>query len=255
MTHRTARILALLFGLAATPALAETCRSESFEGTGYTVCSFDLARTDLRIFWKDASGAPYRTFSALAKGLGSGGTLAFAMNGGMYEEDFSPVGLLVIDGKELGPANTVTLPASTRPVPNFYKKPNGIFWFGEGEAGVTATEAYLADPPDAGFATQSGPMLVVDGAIHPAFIPGSTDRTIRNGVGVSSATEVHFVLSEDNVNFDDFARFFRDRLGCRNALFLDGGSAPGIYDPALGRNDPPGHGGYGPIIGVVQPAG
>ena len=94
-------------------------------------------------------------------------------------------------------------------------------------------------------------MLVIDGDIHPAFIEDSTDRKPRNGVGVSSPTEVHFAISEDRVNFHAFARFFRDRLGCDDALFLDGGTAPGLYAPELGRDDSPGHGGYGPIIGAV----
>jgi uncharacterized protein YigE (DUF2233 family) len=63
---------------------------------------------------------------------------------------------------------------------------------------------------------------------------------------------VHFAIAQGRVNFYDFARFFRDRLGCPNALFLDGGTAPGIYAPALNRDDAPGHGGYGPIIAVVE---
>jgi uncharacterized protein YigE (DUF2233 family) len=112
------------------------------------------------------------------------------------------------------------------------------------------TPAFLRTRPDADFATQSGPMLVIDGAIHPAFIEGSSDRKMRNGVGVSGDA-VHFVITERRVNFHDFARFFSEKLGCANALFLDGGSAPGIFAPELGRDDAPGHGGYGPIIAVV----
>ena len=46
--------------------------------------------------------------------------------------------------------------------------------------------------------------------------------------------------------------FFRDGLRCNNALFLDAGEALGLYAPELGRNDPSGHGGYGPIIAVVK---
>ena len=95
-------------------------------------------------------------------------------------------------------------------------------------------------------------MLVIDGKIHPAFIVTPPTASTRNGVGVTSPTQVHFVITEGRVNFYDFARFFRDRLGCANALFLDGGSAPGLYAPELGRNDAPGHGGYGPIIAVVE---
>jgi uncharacterized protein YigE (DUF2233 family) len=68
--------------------------------------------------------------------------------------------------------------------------------------------------------------------------------------GVSAPTQVHFVITR--VSFYEFARFFRDGLGCRNALFLDGGAAPGLYAPDLARNDAPAHGGYGPIIAVVK---
>jgi uncharacterized protein YigE (DUF2233 family) len=242
-----------LFLSAETAASADApCRAESFENAEYTVCSFDLAATDMRIVWRDEAGAPYRSFQALAAALeGRGDTLAFAMNGGMYEEDFGPVGLLVVEGEELKAANTTTLPADIQPVPNFYKKPNGIFYLGDGKAGVIETGRYAAEKPVATDATQSGPLLVIDGALNPIFIPGSSDRKPRNGVGVSSPTRVHFAISDGAVNFHDFARFFRDRLGCPDALFLDGGSAPALYAPELQRDDPPGHGGFGPIIAVV----
>jgi uncharacterized protein YigE (DUF2233 family) len=245
-------VAAALLAFFSVEALADGCRSETFEETDYTVCSYDLAKTDLRVFWRKADGTPYATFSALAEDLGAGDrSLAFAMNGGMYQDDLAPVGLLIVDGLELKSANTVTLSPDIKPLPNFYKKPNGIFFVGGGKAGVMETEAFLKEKPPADFATQSGPMLVIDGAIHPAFIVGSSDRKRRNGVGVSGPSEVHFAISEGAVNFHDFARLFRDRLGCDDALFLDGGSAPGIYAPEIDRDDPPGHGGYGPIIGVV----
>ena len=234
-------------------AAAEPCRHENFEDAAYVVCSFDLAKDDLRMFWRDGEGEPYNRFDALADDLmGRGLTLAFAMNGGMYGEDFSPVGLYVEEGKELAPVNTKTVTGAPAQIPNFYKQPNGIFYLDGKTAGVRATEAYLAAPPAAHFATQSGPMLLIDGKIHPAFIENSTDLKQRDGVGVSSPTEVHFAISEGGVNLYDFARFFREKLGCDNALFLDGGSAPGIFAPELDRNDPPGHGGYGPIIAVVR---
>ena len=149
-------------------------------------------------------------------------------------------------------ANTATLTGAPNAIPNFFKKPNGVFYIGNGTAGILETGRFLAEKPEANFATQSGPMLIIDGAIHPAFIMNSTDRKMRNGVGVTSPTEAHFVITKDRVNFYEFARYFRDGLGCRNALFLDGGVAPGLYAPEFGRNDAPGHGGYGPIIAVVD---
>ncbi len=229
------------------------CRVQSFEGSDYAVCSFDVTETDLRIFWRDEEERPYRIFSALADDLARRGfELEFAMNGGMYGVDLSPIGLLIAEGRELRRANLAEGPANVRPVPNFYKKPNGVFHIGDGQAGVMETGRFVDTGPPASFATQSGPLLVIDGELHPALIEGSSDRKQRNGVGVSSPTKVHFAISKGRVNFHDFARFFRDGLGCDNALFLDGGSAPGLYSPPLRRNDRPGHGGYGPIIAAVR---
>jgi len=234
-------------------ASAEPCRNEAFRGASYIVCSFDPTKDDLRIVWRGRDGRPFRTFDALAAEVEeSGKSLQFAMNGGMYEDDLSPVGLHVENGRTLAKVNTVTVKGSPGQIPNFYKKPNGVFYLGDGKAGVLATEKYLAKRPKASFATQSGPMLVIDGAIHPAFIVKSRDLKPRDGVGVSSPTEVHFVISQGSVSFYEFARFFRDRLGVKNALFLDGGLAPGLYAPEFKRNDPPAHGGYGPIIAVVK---
>jgi len=233
-------------------AAAEPCRHETFEAAEYIVCSFDVAKDDLRLAWKDGAGAPYKTFDALAEALkGQGLTLSFAMNAGMYDDDFSPVGLLVEAEKELHAANTKRVTGEPQDIPNFYKKPNGVFYVTGKAAGVMTTDAWLAHPPKAHFATQSGPMLVIDGKIHPAFIKNSTDLKRRDGVGVSSPSKVHFAISVDAVNFFAFARFFHEKLGCQNALFLDGGSAPGLYAPELQRNDAPGHGGYGPIVAVV----
>jgi len=245
---------AILLCLAASGAArAEPCRHEFFKGASYVVCSFDPTKQDIRIYWHGDDGDPYRTFSALAADLeGKGRSLQFAMNGGMYQGDFRPVGLYIENGRELIPANTAMLTGIPSQIPNFYKKPNGVFYIGDGEVGILETERFLADRPKANFATQSGPMLMIDGSIHPAFIVNSTDRKPRNGVGVSNSTEVHFVIAKGWVNFYDFAQFFRDGLGCSNALFLDGGAAPGLYAPELLRNDAPSHGGYGPIIAVVE---
>jgi uncharacterized protein YigE (DUF2233 family) len=246
-------VVVLLFLAAPAAAQAEPCRRESFAGASYVVCSFDPAKENLRMFWRSDSGNPYRTFAALATDLeAKGKSLRFAMNGGMYQDDLRPVGLYVENGRVLTPANTATLTGTPSQIPNFYKKPNGVFYVRDGEAGILETGKFLAQKPKANFATQSGPMLVIDGAIHPAFILNSTDRKPRNGVGVSSPTDVHFVITKGWVSFYEFARFFRDGLRCNSALFLDGGEAPGLYAPELGRNDAPGHGGYGPIIAVVE---
>lgn len=238
----------LLLSLIAYPGIggagsAEPCRSESFAGAEYTICSFDLTRSDLRLFWRDGAGAPYGSFSAVADDLaGQGRKLEFAMNGGMYDRALAPVGLYIEDGRELKAANTADAAG------NFHMKPNGVFYLNGDEAGILETEEFLNVRPDRQFATQSGPMLVIDGEIHPRFIPGSDSLKRRNGVGVSSPTKVHFAISEGAVSFYDFARLFRDRLGCDNALFLDG-TISSLYAPEIGRNDSWYR--FGPIIGAV----
>jgi uncharacterized protein YigE (DUF2233 family) len=234
-------------------ASAETCGKDRFEDADYIVCTIDPAVSALRLFWRDRAGAPYRSFTGLARSIAAeGGQLAFAMNAGMYQTDFSPVGLYIENGEELRPADTTVIEGPPGKVPNFYKKPNGIFFLEKTSAGILTTEAFAKERPSARFATQSGPMLVIEGHLHPALIPGSTDRTRRSGVGVCEEGQVRFAISETDVNFHDFARLFRDHLSCPNALFLDGGRGAGIYSPAFERDDVSWHGGYGPMFGLVK---
>ena len=158
------------------------------------------------------------------------------------------------EGKALVQANTKTVTGSPGQIPNFYKKPNGVFYIAGKAAGVLATEAFLSvASPTARFATQSGPMLVIDGDIHPGLHRRldrlEAARRRRSGEPDRRSSSRS---ARARVNFYDFARFFRDQLGCQNALFLDGGSAPGLFAPELDRDDAPGHGGYGPIVAVVK---
>ena len=220
------------------------CAQKDFDGAKFTVCVFDPRHEDIRLFWKGADGRPYGSLAALAGDLRAKGLrLAFAMNAGMFKEDQSPVGLYVERGQKLHGPDT------RGGASNFHMKPNGVFWIGDGVAGVTETSRYLASPPAARFATQSGPMLIVDGKIHPKIRPDGTSEKIRNGVGACQGAVV-FAIADDPVNFDSFARLFRDGLGCQNALFLDG-SVSSLYAPELRRDDEleP----IGPIVGVVRP--
>ncbi|MBY5715506.1 hypothetical protein HFO33_02640 [Rhizobium leguminosarum] len=258
MTYLKYAVLAGALTLAATvtslhQAHAAQCESETFEEAKYVVCTLEPGKADLRLFWKNADGAPYRAFSSLAEAVrAKGRTLAFAVNAGMYRADFSPMGLYVENAREMKPANTTEAESSAGQVPNFYRKPNGVFFLGEAGAGILPTEEFLKRRPKVRFATQSGPMLVIADKLNPIFIVGSPDRTRRSGVGVCEHGAVRFAISEYGVNFHDFARLFRDHLKCPDALFLDGGRGVGLYNPAMGRNDRSWHGGYGPIFGLVE---
>ena len=109
-------VVVLLCLAASGTAHAEPCRSQSFEGASYVVCSFDLTQDDLRIDWRGSNGKPYRTFAALAADLeAKGKSLRFAMNGGMYQDDLRPVGLYIENGRELTPTNTATLHRRPQP--------------------------------------------------------------------------------------------------------------------------------------------
>ncbi|RBP06289.1 uncharacterized protein YigE (DUF2233 family) [Roseiarcus fermentans] len=235
----------VLVGLAAPFPATAACAPRAFDGASFTVCAFDPRRDDIRLFWKGGDDRPFGSLGALADALQKRGErLVFAMNAGMFREDQSPVGLYIENGRRLRGVDTRDGGAS-----NFRMKPNGVFWIGDGVAGVAETGRYLADRPPARYATQSGPMLVIDGRIHPKIRPDGTSAKIRNGVGVDDHGQVTFAIADAPVTFDVFARLFRDGLGARDALFLDG-SLSSLYAPELRRDDEllP----IGPIVGVVS---
>jgi uncharacterized protein YigE (DUF2233 family) len=118
---------------------------------------------------------------------------------------------------------------------NFHMRPNGVFYVAGDKAGVLETRAFLKQRPRADLATQSGPLLVINGRVHPRFDRDSTSLEARTGVGVQTGTKLIFAISEAVVSFDAFARLFHDGLGCSNALFLDGGRASSLYAPSLKR--------------------
>ena len=246
MIRRALALLALL-GLSAGAAGAVTCREMPFDGTDYVICEVDAGTEDLRLFLRDDQGEILGQFGAVEDRLAaSGERLAFAMNAGMYHRDRSPVGYYVERGQE-----------EMRVIPNagpgnFGLLPNGVFCIRPGRADVIETLRFLDDAPVCTYATQSGPMLVIDGALHPRFLPDSTSRYIRNGVGTSAdSRRAVFALSHSPVTFHAFGRLFRDGLGLDQALYFDGNISR-IYAPQIGRDDP----GFdlGPIVGVVEPA-
>lgn len=220
------------------------CQEMTFQQRPYSVCEVNPEISDLRLFLNDPDGRPLGHFSRLSKELErQGETLLFAMNGGMYHPDRSPVGLYVENGKQIMHVVEGAGPG------NFGMVPNGVFCIEKNRARVIETEAYVKDQPTCDFATQSGPMLVVDGELHPRFFPESDSRHIRNGVGTSpDGKRVFFVKSDGLVNFFEFASLFRDRLNTPFALYLDGNISR-LFDQGAGRDDK----GFrmGPIIGVV----
>ncbi len=211
----------------------------------YTACQFDPQTVDIRLHLSDPGGRIYGAFDPLRRQLwAERRVLLFAMNAGMYHDDRSPVGLFVDTGRVVKSAVT------GGGWGNFHLLPNGVFLMKDGRAEVMETLAYKKRGVTPDFATQSGPMLVIDGKLHPRFLADSDSLKIRNGVGVDDAGRVHMVISKVPVRFYDFATFFRDQLGCRNALYLDG-SISSAFIADQNRDDrlfP-----MGPILSVSMP--
>ncbi len=223
------------FGLATIIALhgahAVDFSTVEIAGKRVTVCRVDVRRERLQLFHRDENGQPFKRFAPLVDSLAKQGlALTFAMNAGMYEPDYTPVGLAVTGGKELHPLNVK--PGDG----NFYLKPNGVFIVTEAGARIVETSEYPRLRERVLLATQSGPLLVRSGRMHPAFREGSTNRLFRNGVGVPSRDVALFAISEAPVNFHEFATMFRDVLRCPDALFLDG-TVSSLHAPKLKRSD------------------
>lgn len=242
-----ARILSAVAALLlwAVPARADCSRTE-YRDQRFTQCEIS-ATDDLRLFLRNADGQIYGSFATVEDALAQDGkTLAFAMNGGMYHADRMPVGLYVEEGVE-----SARLVLSEGPG-NFGLLPNGVFCVEDTRLTIIESRAFAVARPACRYATQSGPMLVIDGAYHPKFMENSDSRLIRNGVGVSAdGQRAVFVISDSAVSLWEFARFFRDHLGLPQALYIDG-RVSRLHAPGLGRSDwglP-----LGPIVGKVVDA-
>lgn len=229
---------------APTLPLESACSDRSFEGTRFTVCSAKRGKVEVRTSARN--GVPYRSFAVLESALGKrAGQVAFAMNAGMFNEQGEAIGLLVEDAKELHKINR------RKGGGNFHLLPNGVFLIRKNGATEVVKSADYKPSGDIAFATQSGPMLVIGGKLHPSFEPDGQSRNIRNGVGIGPDGTPLFVISADLVSFGKLARFFRDGLKARDALYFDG-SVSSLWDPVNARRDT--HAQLGPIVVVFKPA-
>jgi uncharacterized protein YigE (DUF2233 family) len=206
----------------------------------YTV---DTQKQQIDFYWKDDKEKLLKSIQQLKKYVKSKKKkLIFAVNGGMFKRDFSPQGLLIQNKKRLAVLDT------SKGQGNFYLMPNGVFYITEENVPVVCETQSFIDNDKIKYATQSGPMLLINGQIHPAFREGSTNLNIRNGVGILPNGHIIFAMSKKEINFYDFAKYFQS-LGCKNALYLDGFVSK-MYCPEQNWEQTDGN--FGVMIGVSQ---
>lgn len=208
---------------------------------------FDVQSQAIGLYLKDASGQPLGSFNALKRHLGTKNqNLLFAMNAGIFMQNQMPLGLYVERGVTLRKLNR-----HKNLYGNFYMSPNGVFVLTDDGAEIVATEDYdyFSRVNKVHFATQSGPMLVINNKINPILIEATKSKTIRNGVCVDIKRNLIFSISTIPVSFAEMATHFKTTLQCQNALYLDG-TISKVYWPEQGYHMQGAQ--FGPMIGVTK---
>jgi uncharacterized protein YigE (DUF2233 family) len=217
---------------------ASPCHQERFENSSFTVCDAEGGSIEIR--------TGHRTFASLQAALGDRAKdVAFAMNAGMFDEQGRAIGLMIENGRQVHAINR------REGGGNFHLMPNGVFLVRKDATAEVMESGRYKPAPDIAFATQSGPMLLIDGKLHPKFEADGQSRYARNGVGIGSDGKPVFVVSESAVSFGKLARFLRDRHHVRDALFFDG-SVSSLWDPANNRMDS--FADLGPMVVVFRPS-
>ena len=216
--------------LAAEENIDATCRSATFESVPLTHCTADPETHRISTGLAPSSGDNFGTIEGWAAGRDES-SIAFVMNGGMYDDALKPIGYFVRDEDRLAELNRGDGSG------NFYLKPNGVFFGTGGRWQILISDTFLrtiGTRPQ--FGTQSGPMLVIGGELHPEIQDNGPSKAIRNGVGIDAEGKAHFVISNAPLSFGQLARYFRDQVKAPNALFLDG-NISSLWHPASGRMD------------------
>ena len=204
----------------------------------------DPSATELRFFLKDEVGTYFHSFEKLKTWLEKKGkTLSFAMNGGMFHAGGKPVGLYIETGKEINPINR-----DKKGYGNFFLQPNGIFYITKDKKANICTTSTFQKQEEIQYATQSGPMLLIDGNISKLFTKDSPNLQLRNGVGILPDGRLIFAMSKEKINLYSFANFFKNQ-GCIQALYLDGYVSK-TYLPAQNEMDLGGN--FGVIVAEIR---
>ncbi len=220
-------------------ALSAAIVEEQVQHAGATFRVVRVEPSKVQVVWKDHKGVPFRSFDRVQAAFASEKkSVAFIMNAGIFEPNGIPSGLHIERGNTLHNLNLADAAG------NFFLKPNGVVWIESKNQQPNARiatstafsqreQSFRADATTIDLAVQSGPMLLIDGARHPAFHENSSSKLHRNGVGIDGDGKLVFAITAPGqlVNFWDFAGLFL-KLGCKNALFLDGDISQMAVNPS-----------------------
>jgi uncharacterized protein YigE (DUF2233 family) len=219
--------------------------SLTYQGVNFDIYNVPMVQNSLKLLCTDDQKVPFRDVKTLKSYLESKHqNLVFAMNAGMYTPENLPKGVYIEQKQTISPLDTAQSGFG-----NFYLQPNGVFAFDDTSAVVLETPIFQKQFKTYNYATQSGPLLVINNVINPVFTSDSKSLYIRNGVGITQGGKIIFVISNQPVNFYLFAQLFKDELHCPNALFLDGAISK-MYAPEINRFDV--NGDLGPFVVLVK---
>lgn len=179
----------------------------------------------INLHWKDNTGKAYQYFA----NLNAQKPFKALINAGIYSSDNTPAGLYIENFNVKKRLN------NRQGKGNFHLQPNGVFFIDKNnQASILSTADFLKKYGDLALgentlirlATQSGPMLLIDGKINPILKANSETRYARTGVCLNQQQEVILFATDDGVlpansNLYDFAQAAK-QFGCIDALYLDG---------------------------------
>ena len=178
----------------------------------YTV---DPQRERIVMYWQKEDGKAWGSLRSLLGDINRDGQVQMAMNGGIYDKAYAPLGLYIEKGRQLTQLNRASGGG------NFFIRPGGVFYLRGQNAGIVSINKFRPSPAIR-YAVQSGPMLIENGKINWRLKPSASSRKLRNGVGITGDGKVVFMLSARETNFYDFACYAQAKLNVRQMLYLDG---------------------------------
>ena len=177
----------------------------------------------VKMYWQKANGEAWGTLHALLADINSQGQVQMAMNGGIYDESYAPLGLYIENGQQKVALNLASGEG------NFFIRPGGVFYVAGDKVGIVRLDAFKTSK-EIQFAVQSGPMLMensvtfrklslfcnnllalyVEGQLMPFSVPLRVDATVTAGVTCAhDYTKRTFAL-------DTPSRYWLNSLSSRN---------------------------------------